>query len=71
MTSSKTLSVAALVVPQLAAESSVLGRPGIALVVCVFVYLIQLAIDFFIASAWMRDGADSSSSRVEAIVAPS
>ena len=54
MTSQKTLSVAALLIPQLSSGSASI-RPsasGYALLVCVFVYVLQLAMDFTIGSYW-------------------
>ena len=54
VTSQKTLSVAALLIPQLSSGSASL-RPsagGYALLVCVFVYVLQLAMDFTIGSYW-------------------
>lgn len=53
--SQKTLSVAALMIPQLASEPCLPLTPsssGIAMIVVVLVYIIQLAIDFVIASGW-------------------
>lgn len=56
--SQKTLSVAALLLPQIAAQPGLrmsAGQAGIAMIVCVFTYIAQLAIDFMIASAWSRN----------------
>ena len=47
VTSQKSLSVAALIIPKLAGD-----KGGIPLLVCVFVYLLQLAIDFWMVSLW-------------------
>lgn len=55
MASQKTLSVAALIVPQLlkdAAGDTAASRAGMAMVAIVFVYLAQLALDSLISSAW-------------------
>ena len=55
--SQKTLSVAALILPQVAEQLKIqLGASGggIAMVVCVFVYIVQLAIDFLIGSEWSK-----------------
>ncbi len=55
--SQKTLSVAALLVPQVAAQPGLqltAGGGGIAMVVCVFVYIAQLSIDFLIGAEWSK-----------------
>ena len=53
--SQKTLSVAALMIPQLASDPSLAltaSGAGVAMIVAVFVYIAQLALDFLIASRW-------------------
>ena len=63
MTSQKTLSVATLIIPQLAkaTSSSALRQStmGYALLVCVFVYILQLAMDFMIGNAWSQQILES------------
>ena len=58
--SQKTLSVAALMIPQLASDPSLaltVSGAGVAMIVAVFVYISQLALDFLIASRWALEQA--------------
>lgn len=58
--SQKTLSVSAMLLPQVAAQPSMQlseTSAGVAMVVCVFVYIAQLAIDFLIGAAWAKQQA--------------
>lgn len=59
--SQKTLSVAALLLPQIAAEPGMqldASQAGLAMVVCVFVYIVQLALDFGIGSQWAKSSTN-------------